>query len=331
MTKRHPLYIAVCVGVFTSLLLALGSFAQTDAPAAAPEAFPILSRVEMPRDYGFFLGDAIPLTLIVEANNGVVLDLVNLPKKGEKHGLFEVRDVQLASSAANGRKVYRAQYTLQYFGATPLGVHFEPLEILYALPEDRQAPANTYHYKSLRTQPVLINVSRIGPYRPTPALDIKGPQEDSRAGIIWLSVTVGACLLLTSMSGLVWHWRQHRRQRRVTFMAALSPAARTLAILRQEGMALRSATALPAPGAEQLSEVIRQYLHEALGVPARTLTHTELASLLQDKPLGTEILYLLERCDALKYQAPACAQDEEGSLWWEAMTLFEKLQEDDMA
>jgi hypothetical protein len=327
MKTLPPLLLACCT-VAISYLAAAGVLAQTETPAPATEAFPILTRFELPRDYGYFLGDEIPLTLLIEAAHGVVLDLVNLPKKGEKHGLFEVRNVHLTSSAAaNGHKVYRAQYTLQYFGATPLSVNFEPLEILYAMAQDRVAPSNTYHYKSLRTQPLMLNVSRIGPYHPTQAMDIKGPLGDSRAGMIWISAIAGVLLLVLSTGSWCWQWYQRCRQQAAAVQTNPSATEHTLAILRQEGAALRPVLATPPPGAERLSDIMRQYLHAGLGFSAASLTSSELASLLQEQPLGKELLQLLERCDAVKYQEPLCSQTEERQLWWEAITLFEKLHE----
>jgi hypothetical protein len=326
--KQLPTLFIACCAAAISYLATVGVLAQTETPAPATESFPILTRFELPRDYGYFLGDEIPLTLLIETAHGVVLDLVNLPKKGEKHGLFEVRDVQLTSSAAaNGQKVYRAQYTLQYFGATPLSTYFEPLEVLYALPEDRVAPTNTYLYKSLRTQPVRLNVSRIGPYHPTQAIDIKGPLGDSRAGIIWGSATVGILLVLTSTGSWCWHRYQYRQLCTEAAPANPSPAECTLAILRQEGTAFRPVVEAPSPGAERLSDIIRQHLHDGLGISARVLTNSELVPLLQDQLLGKELLRLLERCDTLKYQESLWSQTEERQLWWEAITLFEKLQE----
>jgi hypothetical protein len=322
------LLLLACCAVAMSYLAAASVCAQTEVPASAAEAFPILTRFELPRDYGYFLGDEIPLTLLIEAAPGVVLDLVNLPKKGERHGLFEVRNMHLSSSAtANGQQVYRAHYTLQYFGATPLSVNFEPLEILYAMAQDRIAPSNTYHYKSLHTQPLMLNVSRIGPYHPTQAMDIKGPLADSRAGMIWGSVIVGVLLVLLSAGSWYWQW-YHRRRRYVETVQALPSAAeRTLTILRQEGAAFRPVVATPPPGAERLSNIIRQHLHEGMGISAASLTSPELASRLQGQRLGKELLQLLERCDAVKYQEPSYSQIEEWQLWWEAITLFEKLHE----
>jgi len=52
----------------------------------------------------------------------------------------------------NTRRLYRADYRLQYFGAAPLTLQFEPLEILYASGQNRDEVAKRYVYKSLFTQ-----------------------------------------------------------------------------------------------------------------------------------------------------------------------------------
>jgi hypothetical protein len=326
--KTRLSHLFLCIGVLLTLRLGLPAAAQASASDTASETFPILTRFELVHDYGYFLGDKIPLTLIVEANPGVVLDLVNLPKKGEKHGLFEIRNMHLTSSAGTGgAKIYRAQYTLQYFGVTPLTVPFEPLDILYALSKEGDVAAHPYQYKSLRTQPVMVNVTRIGPYRPTQPMDIKGPRTDARRGYIWGSVGLGSLLLCTALGSWGWQWYQRHWQAQPVETSCDTPALRTLAILRQEGAILNPPPTTSPPNAERLSEIIRQHLSTVLDVPLRSLTSSELAPLLVHQALGQELLQLLQRCEALKYQEPTWLQNEERQLWWEAFTLFEKLQE----
>jgi hypothetical protein len=330
MTKLCTLLVAILAGSASYLV---ASFLMTTPPApptTPPERFPILSRFELPRDYGHFIGDAIPLRLLIETASGVVLDLGHLPQKGEKHGIFEIRDLQLTTSTSvDGGKVYYADYTLQYFGATPLIGRFEPLDILYALPTDRAALTKTYSYKSLLTQPVAIHIARMGPDQPRPSMDIKGPINVSRVGIIRTSLTTGAMLLLIAIGGGGREWHRARQHRRACRAAALTPTNMILAVLRQESDAWYPAAEPGLPGVIRLHHLLRQYLHDALGLPANTLTTTELAVVLYNKPFYKDILYLLERCDTLKYQAPTDTSVEERQLWWEAMTLFEKLQKDD--
>ena len=101
-----------------------------------------------------------------------------------------------------------------YAGGVVDAVMMRAVDILYALPTDRAALTNTYSYKSLLTQPVAIHIARIGPDRPTPSLDIKGPIDVSRAGIIQTSFATGAMLLLIAIGGGGREWHRARRRRR---------------------------------------------------------------------------------------------------------------------
>jgi hypothetical protein len=300
---------------------------QAAEPPTEPERFPILTRFEYPRNYGYFIGDEIPLTLLVETSKGVILDLINLPKTGEKHGLFEIRQVHLTTEpATEGGTVYRAAYTLQYFGPAPLTIQFEPLEILYAQSGERLSTPQTYTYKSLLTQPVTLSLARIGPYGPTHALDIKGPAAASRAGLLWGSFGIGALCLMAAIGAGSTYWYRHRKNHQAAGAVPQSPAESTLHSLHQEGAVLRPMAEAALPGVERLQYLLRQYVHATYGLSASTLTTTELEALLHEQPYGKELGDLLERCDTLKYEAPAGCQADAWQLWWEAITVFEKLQ-----
>ncbi|NIO04056.1 MAG: hypothetical protein GTN74_05420, partial [Proteobacteria bacterium] len=77
--------------------------------------FPITVDFHCRRDFGFHIGDEIPLTVTLEAGNGPIVDLVNLPQKGEIHGPFEVRDVRVRKHRKSGGTVYTVLYRLQSF------------------------------------------------------------------------------------------------------------------------------------------------------------------------------------------------------------------------
>jgi hypothetical protein len=309
----------------SALVISWAILSHPALPASPSNRFPILSRFELPRDYGYFIGDEIPLTLVIETTSDVILNLVNLPQPGDKHGLFEIRDLTITSaSPRRGHTVYRAAYILQYFGATPLRAQFERLEVLYALPNDRVGPDNTYAYKSLFTQPVTINLARISPLQTTPAINIKGPLSDRRSGLIWTGFTAGGLLLLTAVCGWLWEWRRHCLHQRAQQSTPPSAVDTALQALRQHGFA-RPLDEPVVPVALRLSQIIRKYLQDAFALPAFALTTTELASCLDHQPLVQELLYILTRCDTLKYQQSGGSPAEERQLWWEALALFEKL------
>ncbi len=319
--------------LFVTLTCLFGSFAgdtrvlsPIETAAAPSEPFPIVSSFELPRDYGYFIGDEIPLTLIIEASKHVVLDLVNLPRQGEQHGLFEIRHSKLTSStAADESKSYRVAYRLQYFGAAPLTARFEPLEILYARTTPRPPAApRVSSYKTLLTQSVVINIARIGPSRPTQALDTKGPLDDRRSVLIWLPGLLGTSLLLGSIAGWTKEWRRARQEYRAAEPSLPTASEQALQSLSQTVVPLSSHDD-PAPLVSmRLSHIIREYLQVTCGVTAYTLTPTELASRLNGTPYAEELLSLLQRCDVLKYQ-PHAADTEEQQLWEETLALFEQL------
>ncbi len=290
----------------------------------------------MARAYGFFIGDEIPLALEIETDQGVILDLVNLPREGEQHGAFEVRQFRLTSvDQPHSRRLYRADYRLQYFGAAPLTLQFEPLEILYASVQDRDDIAQRYIYKSLFTQPVTIDISRIGPYRPPPppppppppALDPKGPIHDARPWRIWIATALGGLCVLVAMSGggrECWLYYQQRRGRLGDLHSA---AALTLQRLRREEAWHAPSRQPDATAVSALGGIVREYLNRAWSVSAHTLTPSELAARLEGStPQVQDVLALLQQCDTLKYQ-PDTQDNEEHILWDEAVTLFEQIDE----
>jgi hypothetical protein len=234
--------------------------------AAAPSGsapFPIVTRFEIARDYGYFIGDVIPLALVVEVRKGVVVDLVNLPHKGEQHGLFEVRDVTITPSfQADGTTLYRAAYRLQYFGAAPLATEFEPLEILYAPASDRDAATQAYQYKSLFSQPVHINISRIGPYQPTKALDPKGPLPDRRLALFWGPSILGAVCLMAAVGGWGRAWWRGRHRHTIV---GDTLAEEALQRLRHHATLLAADESHRVAVATQLGHIMRDYLLRCLG------------------------------------------------------------------
>jgi hypothetical protein len=299
---------------------------EAEAETAPSERFPIVTRIELTRDYGFFIGDEIPLTVIIKASADAVLDLVNLPRTGEQHGQFEIRDFNLTSTVSADRTTtYRAAYHMQYFGIAPLTIPFNPLEILYAVRQDRDAVAKAYNYKSLFTQPVSIHISRIGPHQPTPALDPKGPMKDPRTALFWLPVIGGALCMVAALGGWGRGYWQIRKQRLGSEAGTLTAVEKTLARLhRAEVKPARSDEGL-APDAAHLGAIVRAYLQDACGVSAYALTPAELAVRLEAPQQVQDVVGLLQRCEMLKYQSDDTSEAEEYFLWEEAVTLFEQL------
>lgn len=333
MKHARPLLIlavVVCLGGSLTVYALITTQPAPRMMPSSPQQFPILSQFELSRDYGYFIGDEIPLTLIIETAADVVLDLVNLPQKGDTHGLFEIRDVHITSlPGEHTTQIYRAAYTLQYFGPTPYSAPFGPLEILYALPRGSDTSQATYTYKRLLTQPAVIHIARLAPLRVTQAVQLKGPVDDPRAGIIWASFFFGTVLVLTAVGG--WGWEGYRAWQRHCTLAArtLTPAAWALQTL-QHGATTRFCSPQEPPPSigVTLDHIIRTYLHTAHQVPAFTLTQAELALHLEGVPDAQNLLHLIERCAALKYQPPTASLTAEQSLWRDTIALFERLQQE---
>jgi hypothetical protein len=321
------------------LLLGLGGswivrvlvLAAPESASNPPELFPIVTRFELPRDYGYFIGDEIPLTLLIETRKDVVLDLVNLPHPGDKHGLFEIRHLQLSSSLrADATKVYRAAYTLQYFGPTPSTIPFGPLEILYALPDMPPGSIPGYVYQHLLTQPVMLHLTRISPLHTTQLASLKAPWDDQRDVLITSCFAVGMTLMLLAVAGWGREWYAVLQQRRSPAAMPLTGTEEALQHLHQEGADLfrpRPQAMLSAGG--RLGDIIRTYLQTTYQVPAYTRTPAQLAATLNGAPGAQDLLQVLERCEALKYQQPsATSRATEQELWGYTVTLFETLHKD---
>jgi hypothetical protein len=77
-----------------------------------------------------------------------------------------------------------------------------------------------------------------------------------------------------------------------------------------------------------LDHIIRTYLHAAHQVPAFTLTPAELAFRLEGVPCAQNLLHLIERCAALKYQPSTASLAVEQTLWRDTIALFEHLQQE---
>jgi hypothetical protein len=75
---------------FLAAFLALGTASSDNRSLQSKEGnssdqgvFPITVDFHCPRNFGFHIGDEIPLTVTMEAEDGPIVDLVNLPQKGE--------------------------------------------------------------------------------------------------------------------------------------------------------------------------------------------------------------------------------------------------------
>lgn len=165
-------------------------------------SFPIEVSFKLPRSFGFHLGDEINLVMVINARPGVVVDLVNLPRKGEGHGPFEVKYFKIRSAKTKDAVTYEVDYVLQSFMPifTVEKIVFPPLEILYADRPEGKSSGGALNYKSLVSQPFPIAYSRTATYF-GPMIDIKGTFESGWKAFILSSLILG--LLTISFSTIL--------------------------------------------------------------------------------------------------------------------------------
>jgi hypothetical protein len=325
---RLLLILIVLAGGGSYVAFQAFTITPADSAVTPTERFPIVPRFELPQAYGYFIGDEIPITLVIETTDEVVLDLISLPQAGGKFGPFEIRALHVTSSTLpQGAKVYRAAYTLQYFGPTPFTTVFGPLELLYAFPPSPHASTPTYTYQRLLTQPAVIHMARLSPrHAPHPA-QIKGDVDDTRTGSVWILSILGTALVLTAAGG--WGWERftiwQRRRGRVRHPRTVT--RQVLETLHNEATVLfRAPEGVASLVGARLEHILREYVQTIYQVPAFTLTTSELATQLGGISQAQDILRLLQQCEALKYQSPSVPPAVEREIWWNTITLFEKLQ-----
>lgn len=299
-------------------LLISGPFAL---PAEAGGAPPISARFETPRDFAYHIGDLIPLTLVIEAAPGVVIDLDRLPHRGGTVDLFEVRDVRIDRARTASGRVYRVTFTLQTFvpGTLVPGVAFPPLELHFAQPEDRLGGGGD-HDRSVTLPPYRFFLSPT-----TVGQDALRPNKGStvpRVGwSFWGTVGVGVlCLGMAALElggDLLRQWRQRRPtpERR---------ALRALTVLEQRYAAGEDKAPVLF---RKTSGVLRRFLREECGVPAPVQTVAQIRERFRGHPLQTELAEVLERCTHVTYDGHHPTSAEKAGILRAVAALIGRLEE----
>ena len=274
--------------------------------SADHEAFPITVDFHCPRNFGFHIGDEIPLTITLEATNGRIVDLVNLPQKGETHGPFEVREVRVRKCQESGRDVYTVVYQLQSFEPAIAvdRVNFPPLSISYATKGDWNPVESKYRYQSLFSQPFDIFVSRTATYF-GPMKDIKGPIQDEVVAVIWkLSTVVGGLMVFLAIG--TWPWEFIRKRWKVV-MHSPSPTARDRAL-----KALQEARQKCFNYEDhrkrlffEINAILRNFLKDVYGLSTANRPSMEILKELKDRPFYQELKGLVVRINQVVYEGDA--------------------------
>ncbi len=267
------------------------------------EVFPITVDFHCPRNFGFHIGDEIPLTVTLEVRDGPVIDLVNLPQKEETHGPFEVRNVRVSKETKSGRTLYTVFYQLQAFEPAIAvdRLKFPPLRISYAAKGDWDPVESTYHYRSLYSQAFDVFVSRTATYF-GPMKDIKGPIVDERATVIWkVTTVVGGLMVLAPL--ITWPLGFMRRRRRANSESP-NPTARDRAL-----KALQEAREKCFNYEDhrkrlffEINSILRNFLKDVYGFNTANRPSIEIVDQLEDGPLREELKGLVTRINQVIYE-----------------------------
>ena len=270
------------------------------------EAFPISVDFHCPRSFGFHIGDEIPLTVTLEMGDGPVVDLVNLPQRGEKHGPFEVRGLRVRKRQKGNKTVYTVFYRLQSFEPAIAvdRLRFPPLRISYAEGEDWNPVESNYRYQSLFSQPFDIFVSRTATYY-GPMRDIKGPTMDERAAVMWKVATiVGGLMVFAAL--ITWPWELIRRRRKVERQIQ-NPTPRDYAL-----KALQEARERCFNYEDhrkhlffEINTILRNFLKDIYGLNTANRPSMEIVDHLKDHPFHEELKGLVARINQVIYEGDA--------------------------
>lgn len=313
----------------TRLIAALAVLLLGPAPVLsaqpAEEKPSIVARFETPRDFGYHIGDLIPLTLVIEAATGTVVDLESLPHGGEAAGLFEVRHVRINQSHTTSGSVYRVEFGVQTFvpATWAEGVAFPPLELRFARPGDRLLDGG-YVYRSVTLPPYVFFLSSTA--RSQEALRPgKGPVLPRVGWSFWGTVSLGTLSLLLGLlrlAGDLGRWWRRRAQE--TRSAAERRALRTLTVLRQRYLTCEEKAPVLFL---KTSGVLRRFLREECGIAARLQTVSQIRERFRGHPLERELAEVLERCNHVTYDGHHPTPAEKEDILREAATLIGRFEE----
>jgi hypothetical protein len=301
--------------VFASLAASLGlagiSPPHREVPSAEErlrdqESFPITIDFDCPRDFGFHIGDEVPLRVTLKAGEGVILDLVNLPQEQESHGPFEIRDMKVESHRERNQTVYIVDYRLQSF-APAIAVDrltFPPLRISYATKDDWNRGEEAYRYRNLLSQPFDILVSRTATYF-GPMKDMKGPVKDMRAAVMWQVALALGCVV-TLLGLMTWPWEFIRKRRRIETAGQTETAVdRAIQALQKARENCFNYDDHRKHLFFEINRILRHFLKEACDLRAANRPSMEILYQLRDRPFYENLRDLVTRINQVIYEGDA--------------------------
>lgn len=296
-----------------STFIALGIVSSIDRSVHSEEVdppdqkvFPVIVDFESTRNFGFHVGDEIPLTIIMKVEHGSILDLVNLPKKNESHGPFEIRGVNIRKRKKRDQTEYKVSYRLQSFEPAIAvdRLTFPPLRIFYATDRDWNRKESKYEYQTLFSQTFDILVSRTATYM-GPMKALKGPIGDRKGTILWkASMTIGSFMIILAL--FTW-FLDFIRKRRISSGKdqVFSSSDRALKALQQARENCFNHEDHRKHLFFEVNAILRDFLKEVCGLDAANRPTMEIVKLLKDRPYYDELNGLVERINQVVYEGDA--------------------------
>jgi hypothetical protein len=282
------------------------SLQSEEGDSSDHESFPITVDFHCPRNFGFHIGDEIPLVVTLNTGDGPVLDLVNLPQKGETHGPFEVRDVRIHKHLNTGGDTYTVTYWLQSFQPAIAvdKLKFPPLRVSYATEEDWNSVDSEYRYRSLLSQSFDIFVSRTAAYY-GPMKDIKGPVIDESAALFWkFAIAVGGFMVFMAL--VTWPWEFIRKRRRAEEqMRDPTPRDRAQKALQEAREKCFNYEDHRKRLFFEINKILRDFLKDVCGLNTSNRPSMEIVHQLKDNPFYEELEGLVARINQVIYEGDA--------------------------
>jgi len=274
---------------------------QTGSPAQG--SFPIKVDFRTPKNFGFHIGDEIPLTVTLEVRNGVIIDLVNLPHRKDIHGPFEVREMKVDKRLEKERTVYTVSYRLQCF--TPAlavnKVNFPPLHIGYATPEDWNPMESKYRYRDLYSQSFEIFFSRTAPFFGL-MKELKGPILDKKGAARGeMAMVAGGLMVLAGFFSRPWGFLRKRRKA-IPEQPGLTARDRALKALQEARESCFSYDDHRKRLYFEVNAILRNFLKEVFALPTANRPALEIIGQLKERPEYEELMDLVGRINRVIYE-----------------------------
>ena len=274
---------------------------QTGSPAQG--SFPIKVDFRTPKNFGFHIGDEIPLTVTLEVRNGVIIDLVNLPHRKDIHRPFEVREMKVDKRLEKERTVYTVSYRLQCF--TPAlavnKVNFPPLHIGYATPEDWNPMESKYRYRDLYSQSFEIFFSRTAPFFGL-MKELKGPILDKKGAARGeMAMVAGGLMVLAGFFSRPWGFLRKRRKA-IPEQPGLTARDRALKALQEARESCFSYDDHRKRLYFEVNAILRNFLKEVFALPTANRPALEIIGQLKERPEYEELMDLVGRINRVIYE-----------------------------